>query len=306
VPDPKPENNSFGDEPETNWAVALSTFTLAPATVTGGKAAIARFQLTDTAPAGDAILRLTSSRPDIAPVPATFVIPNGTDHREFPIIPAVVSAPTTVQVTASFGLVTITRTLTVVPPALKQFYLNPTTVIGGCATSSGKVVLTGSAPAGGAVVPLTNTNTKATVPANVTVPVGSDTGTFSVSTVAVTTNASGTVRASYGGVSQALSLGVRPIRAQLLSLASSRVRGGTTVSGTVTLECPAAPGAVAVSLTSSNSAVAQPTQPSITLPAGATTGTFSVRTTAVTSDTSVTIYAWVFGVRKGVTFTVTP
>ena len=240
------------------------------------------------------------------PVPATFVVPGWTDHRSLHIVPAVVSSPTTVEISATFGLVTISRTLTVVPPALKQLYLNPTTVIGGCGTSAGKVVLTGSAPAGGAVVPLTTTNTKATVPANVTVPAGSDTGTFSVPTVAVTANASGTVTASYGGVSQALSLTVRPIRAQLLTLSSSRVRGGTTVSGTVTLECPAAPGAVAVSLTSSHAAVAQPTQPSITLPAGATSGTFAVTTTAVSSDTSVTISAWVFGVRKSVTFTVTP
>jgi hypothetical protein len=202
--------------------------------------------------------------------------------------------------------VSITRTLTVVPPALKQLYLNPTTVIGGCGTSAGRVVLTGSAPAGGAVVPLTNTNAKATVPANVTVPAGSDTVNFSIATTAVTANASGTVTASYGGASQVLNLGVRPIRAQLLALASSRVRGGTTVSGTVTLECPAAPGAVGVSLTSSNSTVAAPTQPNITLPAGATSGTFSVRTSAVTSDTPVTIYAWVFGVRKAVTLTVTP
>jgi probable HAF family extracellular repeat protein len=305
VPDPNLDNNSIS---ESNRAVSMSAFTLAPTTVPGGQASIARFVLTDLAPAGDAVIRLTSSRPDIVPVPPTFIIPGHaqSDHREFPITPAVVSSPTTVEITASYGLVTITRTLTVVPPALKQLYLNPTTVIGGCGTSAGKVVLTGSAPAGGAVVPLSNTNTRATVPSTVTVPAGSDTVNFSVATTAVTANASGTVTASYGGVSQALSLGVRPIRAQLLTLSSSRVRGGTTVSGTVTLECPAAPGAVAVSLTSGNAAVAQPTQASITLSAGATSGTFSVRTSAVTSDTPVTIYAWVFGVRKSVTFTVTP
>jgi hypothetical protein len=78
------------------------------------------------------------------------------------------------------------------------------------------------------------------------------------------------------------------------------------VSGVVTLECPAAPGAVAVTLTSTNPTVAAPTASSITLPAGATTGSFSVRTTAVSAETPVTIYAWVFGVRKGVTLTVTP
>jgi hypothetical protein len=303
VPDPNSANNSIV---ESNRAIALSTFTLAPATIAGGKISAGEVVLTDQAPAGDAVIRLRSSRPDIAPVPATFTVPSWTNRRTFHITPAVVSSPTTVQISATYGLVTITRTLTVVPPALKQLYLNPTTVIGGCGTSAGRIVLTGSAPAGGAVVPLSNTNPRATVPSTVTVPAGADTRTFSVSTAPVTASASGTVTASYGGVSQSLSLTVRPIRAQLLTLSPNRVRGGTMVSGVVTLECPAAPGAVAVSFTSSNAAVAAATVPSITVPAGATTGSFAVRTSAVSSETSVTIYAWVFGVRKGVTLTVTP
>jgi hypothetical protein len=97
-------------------------------------------------------------------------------------IPNVVSSPTTVQISATYGLVTVTRTLTVVPTALRQLYLTPTTVIGGCGSSSGRIVLTGSAPSGGAVVTLTNTNAKANVPANVTVPTGTTSANFSVST----------------------------------------------------------------------------------------------------------------------------
>jgi hypothetical protein len=153
---------------------------------------------------------------------------------------------------------------------------------------------------------LSNTNARATVPGSVTAPAGADSATFSVATAPVSTAASGTVTASYGGASQALTLSVRPIRAQLLTLSSSRTRGGTMVTGVVTLECPAAPGAVTVALTSSNPAVAMPTAAGITLAPGATTGSFSVRTSAVSSDTPVSIYAWVFGVRKGVTLTVTP
>ena len=303
VPDPNSANNTTV---ENNRAVALATFTLTPASVAGGQTSTAEMTLTDQAPAGDAVVTLTSSRPEIAPVPATFVVPSWTNKRNFHIVPAVVSAPTTVQISATYGLVTVTKTLTVVPPALKQLYLTPTTVIGGCGQSQGRVVLSGAAPSSGAVVPLTNSNTKATVPANVTIPAGSDSVPFTVSTVPVTAVASGVVTAAFGGVSQSLNFTVRPIRAQTLALASARVRGGTTVSGTVTLECPAVPGAIAVSFTSSDAAVAAATVPNITIPAGATTGTFSVRTSAVTSETAVTIYAWVFGVRKGVTLTVTP
>ena len=304
VPDPDPTNNSI--EEEVNRVVALSTFALTPATVAGGQLSTASVTLTERAPGGDAVVRMTSSRPDIAPVPATFVVPSWTDHRQFNFVPAVVSAPTTVQISATYGLVTLTRTLTVVPTRLKQLYLTPTTIIGGCGQAQGRVVLAGVAPAGGAVVPLSNSNSRATVPQTVTVPAGTDSAAFTVSTVPVITPASGVVTAAFGGVSQSLNLTVRPIRAQTLTLSSTRVRGGTTVNGVVTLECPAVPGAIAVSFTSSNAAVASATVPNITIPSGATTGSFSVRTSAVSSETTVTIYAWVFGVRKAVTLTVTP
>jgi len=306
TPDPNPDNNAI--KPELNRTVALKTFTLTPATLAGGQTSVAEVTLTDRPPPGDALVKLTSSRPDIAPVPAVFDVPGFavTGRRQFPIVPAVVSAPTTVEITATYGLVTVTKTLTVVPPTLKQLYLTPTTVIGGCGQSQGRVVLNGTAPAGGAVVPLTNSNSKATVPKNVTVPAGSNTVSFTVTTIPVTSLVSGVVTTSFGGVSQSLNLAVRPIRAQTLTLSNTRVRGGTTVNGMVTLECPAVPGAIAVSFTTSNPNVAAATVPSITIPTGGTAGSFSVGTSAVTSETVVTIYAYVFGVRKPVTLTVTP
>ncbi|HET7217139.1 MAG TPA: hypothetical protein VFJ02_03795 [Vicinamibacterales bacterium] len=139
-----------------------------------------------------------------------------------------------------------------------------------------------------------------------TVPPGADNAAFTVTTAAVTAPVFGMVTASFGGAAQSHNLTVRPIRAQTLTLASTRVRGGVTVGGSVRLECPAAPGPVAVTFTSSNPAIASTTLPGITIAAGATAGSFAVRTSAVTSETAVTIYAWVFGVRKGVTLTVTP
>jgi hypothetical protein len=103
-------------------------------------------------------------------VPATIVVPNfsGSPSRNFNIIPKVVSAPTTVNITASYGQVTVTKTLTVTPPVLTTLTLTPTTLVGGCGTSAGKIALSGNAPAGGAVVKLTNTNAKAKVPTSIT------------------------------------------------------------------------------------------------------------------------------------------
>jgi probable HAF family extracellular repeat protein len=305
TPDTNSANNTLTEE---NFAVALSGFSLTPSTVAGGKASSARVTLTGTPPGGDAVVRLSSSRSDIAPVPETLVVPyhNNSPTRAFNIIPATVSQPTPVDITATYGGVTITQTLTVVPTALAQLYLTPTTIIGGCGTSAGKIALTGAAPPGGAVVTLTNTNSQATVPGSVTVPAGALSQTFTVTTATVTANQAGTVTASYGGVSQALTVTVRPIRVATLALSPNPVTGGANASASVTLECAAPPGGAVVTLSSSNAPVAAPTVSSISIPAGATTGTFTVRTAPVTANISVNIYATVYGVRKAAGLTVRP
>jgi probable HAF family extracellular repeat protein len=306
---PSDSNSANNSVTESNRAVALSDLSLTPSAIAGGKASSARVTLTDIAPySNDATVRLASSRPDVAPVPATIIVPNfsGSPSRTFNIIPNVVSEPTTVNISATYGQVTVTRTLTVLPPVLQQLYLTPTTIIGGCGTSAGKIALTGAAPTGGAVVPLSNTNGAATAPASVTVPAGSSSVTFTMTTKTVTTPVAGKFTASFGGVSQTLDVTVRPIRAKTVALSPNPATGGATVNGTITLECAAPAGGIVVSLTSSNSTIAAPTVSSVTIPAGATTGSFSIRTTKPAVSTSVSIYATVYGVRKTTTLTVNP
>jgi hypothetical protein len=107
-------------------------------------------------------------------------------------------------------------------------------------------------------------------------------------------------------VTKSLAVTVRPIRAKTLALSPNPVTGGTTVNATVTLECAAPAGGIVVSLSSGNAAVAAPTATSVTIPAGATTGSFGVRTTRPAAATNVSIYAGVYGVRKSATLTVKP
>src|SRR5262249_24909714 len=67
---------------ESNWAVAVAWLSMAPSTIAGGKAASARVTLTDIAPFSlDATVRLASSNPDVAPVPATIIVPYNTTSR---------------------------------------------------------------------------------------------------------------------------------------------------------------------------------------------------------------------------------
>jgi hypothetical protein len=80
----------------------------------------------------------------------------------------------------------------------------------GGGTSQGTATISAAAPAGGAVVTLTSSNAAAAVPANVTVAAGATTGTFSVSSTAVTTQTAVTITGSHGGVNQTATLTLTP------------------------------------------------------------------------------------------------
>jgi hypothetical protein len=298
--DPNTKNNFVS---EANTAVSLSTVALTPSTTAGGKAASLRVTLTSGAP-GSGSVGLTSSNPAVASIRSSLILHSGETTRATNIVPKVVAEPTTVDFTATFGLVSRTTTLTIVPPALSAFYLTPTTVVGGCGTTAAKVALTGAAPEAGATVTLAESIAAAQFPPSIVVPGGAMSRTLSVPTNYVTAPQVGTVTASYGGGTKAITFTVRPIRARSITVTPNPVVGGTMATGTVTLECRS-PMPVTVSLSSGSSSAA-PTVPTITIPAGALTGTFAIRTAAVSAAKTVALYARVYNVRSSTSLTLTP
>jgi hypothetical protein len=199
------------------------------------------------------------------------------------------------------------------PPAvsLSSLSLNPTSVAGGN-SSTGTVTLSGPAPAGGAQVTLSSSNTAAArVPSGVTVADGATSAAFTVSTSAVTASAAVNVSATYVGVTKTASLTVAPappppVTLSSLSLNPTSVVGGAQSSmGTMTLSGPAPAGGVQVALSSSNTAAAR-VPSGVTVAAGATSATFTVSTSAVASSAAVTVSAIHAGVIKTASLTVTP
>jgi hypothetical protein len=91
--------------------------------------------------------------------------------------------------------------LTVTAPtvALSKILLSTSSVVGGN-NVNGTAILTAAAPAGGALVLLASAD-PVTVQASVTVPAGSLSATFIISTSAVVGTTSGTITGSYGGAS---------------------------------------------------------------------------------------------------------
>jgi hypothetical protein len=84
------------------------------------------------------------------------------------------------------------------------------------------------------------------------------------------------------------------------------VTGGTTVPGSVKLECKAAPGSILVELSSTDPEVAMPSQPSLMIPAGTQSAAIEVTTTPVASRMRPTIVAEANGGSKSRTLTVNP
>lgn len=283
---------------------SLGALTLNPTSVTGSKPSVGSVTLNEPAPAGGAIVKLTSSNTAVATVPASITLAAGTTTKTFSITTKAVPAPTNVNIAASYAASTSEATLTVQPPALTSLTLTLATVTSPCQVSVGRVYISAIAPAGGTIVALTSSNPAANVPASVTVPAGATSVAFNVTPAPVSTKQTTTITASYRDVVLSKPLTLMPNGVSVLTLTPNPVTGPNAATGTVTLTCPAVSGGQVVTLTTSSSAVASPTVSSIVIPAGAKTGTFTVRTVDVTTAKSVSITATANGASKAVSLTV--
>jgi hypothetical protein len=191
--------------------------------------------------------------------------------------------------------------------SLSSVSVNPTSVVGGNA-STGTATLTTAAPPGGAVVTLSSSIPgAATVPGSVTVAAGATSGTFTVSTVSVTASTSGNITGTFGGATRSAILTVRPpdppVTPTSLGLSPSTVVGGNPVTGTIFLSHGPPSGGLVVALSSSNTAAA-------TVPATVTiflsSGTFPISTLAGPTTRTTTITASANGVSRTAVLTVTP
>jgi hypothetical protein len=285
---------------------ALASVTVDPAAVLGGSSSTGTVTLDLPVPVGGAVVALSSSNP-AAQVPATVTVDAGQTTATFPVTTSSVTSDTQVTISASYNSVTQTTTLTLTaPPAvLTGVSVNPAAVLGG-SSSTGTVTLDLPAPVGGAVVALSSSNPAAQVPATVTVGAGQTSATFQITTSSVTSDTQVTISASYNSVTQTTTLTVTASTATLssVSLSPTTVVGGISSTGIVTLSGPASPGGALVSLFSSNAAAAQ-VPASVTVPGGASSTSFTVTTSPVASNTSVTISAVYNMVTQSAALTVT-
>jgi len=277
-----PAGNLYGVTPQGGansggmlWVIShLSGLQLNPTTVVGGVPSTGTVTLSSAAPAGGVSISLSSTSLD-ADVPSSVIIGAGQTTATFPITTIPYNGTVDATIGAKFGSSIMKAILTITPPAASALSLNPTTVTGG-STSTGTVKLSEPAPSGGEPVALSSSSADAKVPTSVTVPGGQTSATFTITTTSYASTVDSTITARAGSVSQTAVLTITAPVLSSESLNPTTVTGGTSSTGTVTLTGPAPSGGAVVYLSSSSGYATVP--PSVTIPAGASSTTFTVTT----------------------------
>ncbi|MDR3689105.1 MAG: protease pro-enzyme activation domain-containing protein [Fimbriimonas sp.] len=284
----------------------LSSVSISPVSIVGGNSPSGgTVTLINPAPAGGAVVSLSSGSSSVT-VPASVTVAAGATTGTFSVTTSGVDASTPVTISATYNSTTKTCTLTLLPASAYSMTVSPSTVVGGSSTTvTGNVHLNGRSGPSGTVVSLSSSNTAvASVPATVTIPANTSNVNFTVTTFSVasaqTVTLSGTKTTTVS-----TTLTVNPGSLASVAITPTSIVGGNSPSGgTVTLAVPAPPGGVTVSLASNNACVTVPA--SVTIGAGATTGTWSATTSGVDSSTPVTITATLNSTSKTCTLTVLP
>jgi uncharacterized protein (TIGR03437 family) len=285
-------------------ALQLATLALSPAYLNAGDSAALTVGLNGVARAGGFLvgLRSNSSAAQVTPL---ITIPQGQASGQTSVATSAVNAVQDVTISAQAGGVTRTAPLEIDPANTVQLAglsLSPASIPGG-KNLTGTVTLSSNAPLGGVNIVLTSDNDKVQlpVPAVVAVRFATNSADFAITTLAVTSVQTVTLTAtlSHSTVSATLTL-LPPLQ---LTLDASVVVGGNSVTGTVTLAVPAPVAGANVSLSSNDGTVR--VSP-VTIPAGQTSQTFTLSTSAVTSARMVSITAIYAAASQTVLLTVNP
>lgn len=200
------------DGPGTTPIFGLATVTANPSSVTSGSVSTGTVSV--NAPAsGSVAVFLASSNPNVASVPASATIAAGASSATFAITTSAVTTSVAVTISASYNGVTKTTTLSVLTPPpspiLTNLVTSPSSVTGG-GSVTGAVVLSMAVWSNGFPVALSSNHPAASTPASVTVPQGSQSTVFPITTSSVTAATVATITAVAGGVTKTTSVTINP------------------------------------------------------------------------------------------------
>ena len=279
----------------------LKSFSVNPTSVTGGDSTLGTITLWGSAEALIPVSVASNSSvivpPEIVNVQAAQVT------ADFDISTQQVGADAVRTVTANLGGVIKTAVLQLTRgPRLLNFTINPTSTLGGN-NATGTVTLD-AAVAGAKKVAISDPSPNASAPSPVVVSSGNF-QTFTITTKPVAAFETVVFTAQQGGVTKSAVITLTPPQ-YLTSLAAnpSTVTGGQNSTGTVTLSSAAPVGGKTVTLADNTSALSVPAN--VVVQAGATTASFQITSTAVTTTVIRQVTATLNGVTKTVNITIKP
>jgi len=303
-------NGSSKTSNVTVKAANITSFGLSKTSTAGGNDVTGTVSIDGMAPAGGLTVTLSSSSTKVV-VPATVTIAEGMTEGTFTATTVPTAVATPVTVTASARGVVLNKGITITAPVVVSVVSNPTSITGSN-TGTATVTLDGPAPASWlltlssdnpalgfglvAGVPVT-TKTAAVVTGARSVNVG-------INTAYVTADTAVTVTAARAGVMATTVVNVLPPAPASVVLTPASVRGGTNTTLKVNITAKAPVGGLLVALSSNRSEVTPVA--SVTVPAGLTSVTTSVPTTAVSANATAVLSATAYGYTKTATLAITP
>ena len=267
---------------------------------------------TGTVPAGGLTVQLSSNNPAIT-LPSSQTFPAGSVGGEINFVTVnPVTVNTKVTLSATFGGRTLTAATTLLPPWTTSDSVTlsagqPGPLYGHQADLDYTALLSNPAGPGGLSVEFSSPSSSIGIePILVFIPPGDDDATTEVNVGTVTSPVDTTLVATVDGVQASLPLTIEPGLASITG-APATITGGQSFTATVNLAGPVDT-ATTVELQSDIGILSVP--PTVVIPAGQSSATFTATTVAVTSDTNADISAFVGStdnlVSIEVTVTVTP
>jgi len=203
----------------------VNSFMISPQEIVGGANSTGTITLSSAAPAGGTTFALTGGSG--ITVPATVTVAGGATKASFPITTTAVTSSQAVVLGADAGSIALQNTI-ITDPLLGGFLPAVKTTMAGYPVSV-TAALNGRAPAGGATISLSSDNPAITVPATVTVPAGTLSTTFTVSSLPVSSAVTATITGTYAGASVPFSITVVPGLASFTATPSTISAGGSTL-----------------------------------------------------------------------------
>lgn len=286
----------------TVTAPVLKSLALKPTAVVGGVDAVATVTIASPAPASGLVIAL-SSNSAFATAPPTVTIPASATTATFNVSTTAVATPGAAMISATVTGTTKTVSLSLLPPSLSSFTISTKSVVGGQSLTA-TINLSSPAPAAGMTVTISSSPIALIMPSTVTIPGGTQTATFSVGTVPEPTTSAPTLYASLNGIVKTESLTIRAPALGTLVFSPSSVIGGGTSQGTIIIGSPAPKTGLPITL--SSDATFATVAPQVKIAPGATSVTFTVKTSHVATTGVATITFGLNGVTKTAIVTVKP